>query len=349
MNLGTMHAAVLHGSRDVRLEQVPLRPLSPGELRVKIDTALTCGTDVKVYRRGEHARMIHPPALFGHEWAGTVMEISPGLTSWQVGDRVTGANSAACTMCIFCKLGRSELCEDLQFLNGAYAETIVVPARFVQRSLYRVPESLAFHEAALAEPLACVVRGLELMPVMAGETVAVLGLGPIGLLFVRLAALAGANVIAVGRRSSRLTLAREFGACEVLDEGTLTDPARAVRSQTPGGHGPDRVIEAVGTPKTWELAIAMVRKAGAVNLFGGCPAGSSIQLDTHRIHYDEITLLGAFHHTPSAYKTALDLLAARQVDAGALISQTVALTELPEILGALADGRLDIVKAAVKF
>ncbi len=130
MNLGTMQAAVLHGSRDVRLEQVPLRPLSPGELRVKIDTALTCGTDVKVYRRGEHARMIQPPALFGHEWAGTVMETSDGLATWQVGDRVTGANSAACTLCQFCKLGRSELCEDLQFLNGAYAETIVVPARF---------------------------------------------------------------------------------------------------------------------------------------------------------------------------------------------------------------------------
>ena len=196
----TMTAAILRGKEDVRIEQVPVNALLPGEARVQIGAALTCGTDVKVFRRGYHARMGQPPLRFGHEFAGTISEVGENVTQWQVGQRIVAANSAPCGACYYCRRELFEICDDLQFLNGAYAESIVIPARFVSRSLYELPASLPFAEAALTEPLACVARGMEAVPIRSGDTVIVLGTGPIGLLFVRLCHLAGARVIAAGRR-----------------------------------------------------------------------------------------------------------------------------------------------------
>jgi L-iditol 2-dehydrogenase len=185
------------------------------------------------------------------------------------------------------------------------------------------------------------------MPVQAGETVVVLGLGPIGLLFVRMCRLAGARVLAVGRRAERLALASRLGADEVLDERDLKDVVSAVRAHTEGGRGADKVIEAVGTPAAWETAIALARKAGTVSLFGGCPAGTSICIDTHRIHYEELTLLGTFHHTPQAVRKALQLIAEGAIPAREFIGGHVRLPALPEILAAFARGTLDTVKIAV--
>ena len=225
---------------------------------------------------------------------------------------MVAANSAPCGDCFYCRRAAPELCEDLLFLNGAYAEAITVPARIVAKNLYAIPDSLSFAEAALTEPLACVVRGMAAVPVRAGETVVVLGLGPIGLLFVRLCVLAGARVLAAGRRAERLALAAELGAAEVFDIAATPDILPALRSRTEGERGPDKVIEAVGRPEAWEQAIALVRKAGTVSLFGGCPAETFVRLDTHRVHYDELTLVGAFHHTPDTFRQALELIARRR-------------------------------------
>lgn len=342
-----MRAAVLYGQEDVRVERVAIPSLGVGEVRVRIGAALTCGTDVKVYRRGYHARMIRPPAVFGHEFAGVIEEIGPEVTGWAVGDRVVAANSAPCGGCVYCRRGLPELCEDLLFLNGAYAERIVVPSRIVERNLLPLPPAVSFEAAALTEPLACVVRGMEAAPVAPGSTVVVLGLGPIGLLFVRLCVLAGARVIAVGRRASRLELAARLGAAEVIDESLCTDLVGAVRAHTEEGIGADTVIEAVGLPAAWETAIALVRKAGVVSLFGGCPAGTSIPLDTHRLHYDELTLVGAFHHTPHAVREALRLIASGEVPAADFIGDRAPLDATPQILADLAAGRTDAVKIAI--
>jgi L-iditol 2-dehydrogenase len=342
-----MQAAVLYGPEDVRIEEVPIGEPAEGEVRVRIHAALTCGTDVKVYRRGYHARMIRPPALFGHEFAGVIEAIGPNVQGWQVGQRVVAANSAPCGRCLFCRRKQPELCRDLLFLNGAYAETILVPARIVATNLLPIPPHLDFSEAALVEPLACVVHGLERLPICPGESVAVLGLGPIGLLFVRLCVLAGARVLAVGRREGRLALAKALGADKVFDLQAREEVFQHLKSLTEEGLGADWVIEAVGTPQAWENAITLARPGGTVCLFGGCPAGSSIALDTHRVHYEEVTLTSAFHHTPSAVRQALALLSEGQIPSHLFLQHRATLSQLPDVLARLANGKLDVVKVVV--
>ena len=333
-----MLAAVLYGKEDVRVERVPVPRVGPGEVRVRIGAALTCGTDVKVYRRGYHAHMLRPPVRFGHELAGVIEDVGEGVTEWHRGQRVVAANSAPCGDCFYCRRDRPELCEDLLFMNGAYAEAITVPARIVRKNLLEIPPGLPFEEAAMTEPLACVVYGMEDAPVAAGETVIVLGLGPIGLMFVRLCCLAGARVLAAGRRKERLDLASALGAAEVFDEQAVPDLGATLRSHTEGRRGADMVVECVGRPEAWEIAISLARKAGRVSLFGGCPAGTSVMVDTHRIHYDEIALKGTFHHTPSTVRRALQFIASGEVPARDFIQRRAPLSEVPGILAELAAG-----------
>src|SRR5262249_42226201 len=154
-------AAILYGKEHVRVEELALVHLRPGEVRVQIQAALTCGTDLKVFRRGHHAKMIVPPAVFGHEFAGTISEVHPATTGWKVGDRVVVANSAPCGTCLHCRRDQESLCDDLVFLNGAYAQSIVVPARLVEKNMLRLKAATNFSEAALTEPLACVVLGIQ--------------------------------------------------------------------------------------------------------------------------------------------------------------------------------------------
>lgn len=341
-----MRAAILYGKEDVRVEEVALPEVERGEVRIRIGAALTCGTDVKVFRRGYHAAMLKPPIRFGHELAGVVDAVGEGVTDWKVGDRVIPANSAPCGNCFFCTKNRPELCEDLLFLNGAYAEYITVPERIVQKNMLPIPDGLSDSQAAMTEPLACVVYGMQDMPVEAGETVVVLGLGPIGLMFVRLCHLAGANVIAFGRRRSRLELAAELGASQVYDAETIVDPVSMLRAVMNGGRGADVVIECVGKPEAWETAVALARKGGRVSLFGGCPSNTFVSIDTHRIHYDELTLRGTFHHTPETIRTALSLLTDRRVPGDKFIQREAGLEEVPSILADLAVGR-GAVKTAI--
>src|SRR6202050_748905 len=180
----TMKAAVLHGREDIRIERVPVPEAAPGELVVRVGAALTCGTDLKVFRRGYHARMIVPPALFGHELAGDIVAMGPEVKGFKVGQRVVAANSAPCLKCFYCKRGNENLCDDLLFNNGAYAEFIRIPSRIVERNMYEIPPHVTYQDAALVEPLACVLRGIDETFVRPGDTVAVVGLGAIGLMFV---------------------------------------------------------------------------------------------------------------------------------------------------------------------
>jgi L-iditol 2-dehydrogenase len=347
-NHAAMLAAVLHGIETVRVERRPIPNAGPGEVRVRIAAALTCGTDVKVYRRGYHARMIQPPAVFGHEFAGTIDSVGDGVSAWQPGDRVVAANSAPCGECFYCARNAFELCEDLLFLNGAYAQYIVVPARIVCSNMVRIEEGVPFAEAALAEPLACVVHALTEMKLHPGDTVAVLGAGPIGLLFCRMAKLAGSRVLVAGRHAHRLQVALQLGADVVLDVDTAGEIVSAICAHTEGGRGADVVVEAVGRPETWEQAIAAARKGGSVNLFGGCPAGTTIQVDTHRIHYDALTLRGAFHHTPATFRAAEELIASGQIMAGAFLGPDAPLADIPRIFAGLAKGRGGGVKYVIR-
>jgi L-iditol 2-dehydrogenase len=348
-----MKAAVLHGKEDVRVEEVAARALQPGEVRIQIEAALTCGTDLKVFKRGYHAKMIVPPAVFGHELAGVICEVAPLTPSlspsdgervakpgegkpWCVGKRVVVANSAPCGHCFHCQVGQENLCENLLFLNGAYAESIVVPARLVQMNLLRLKPETEFRDAALVEPLACVVQGVEDTKLRAGQHVLVIGAGPIGLMFVALAKHLGCDVTVAGRREARLTAARRLGAGQVIDIGDGHNLPAKVREATQTHF--DAVIEATGKPEVWEAAVHLVRKGGAVNFFGGCPAGTTITLDTTLIHYSNLTLLASFHHTPRTIRRALEFIEAGVVRAADFVDGECPLTKLPELLREMTAG-----------
>jgi L-iditol 2-dehydrogenase len=333
-----MRAAVLYGIEDVRIEQVPVPSLEPGDVLLRTRVALTCGTDAKVFRRGYHAKMIVPPAVFGHEIAGVVEEVGPGVEGWEPGTPVVAANSAPCGECYYCRHEMSSLCDDLLFWNGAYAEFARIPARVVTKNLLPLEEGLDFREAAMVEPLACVIRGVEESWIGRGQSVAIIGTGPIGLMFVALARMRGAHVVAAGRRRERLDKATEMGAEGVVCARPGEDLAELLRQRSPDGRGADVVIEAVGLPETSEAAVRSVRKGGVVQLFGGCPADTKIGIDSQRLHYQELTIKSTFHHTPESVRKAFRLIADGHVDPNAFITAEEPLERLPQVLGGMARG-----------
>jgi L-iditol 2-dehydrogenase len=332
-----MTAAVLYGREDLRLESVPMPRASAGEVVLRVGAALTCGTDLKVYKRGYHAMMLNPPIPFGHEVAGTVVEVGVGEMRFKVGDRVVALNSAPCDTCFFCLQGQQNLCEDLQFNNGAYAELIRIPARIVEKNTLRVPDEVPFEYAALTEPLACVVRGLEESGATAGSSMIVIGAGPIGLMFIQVATLSEVRVIAVVKRDDQVETAKLFGAEQVIQIQEGVDTVAAARALTPDGRGADVVIEAVATPLTWEWAVDMARKGGVVNFFGGPPSGTKVALDTNRLHYGDITLKASFHHTPATCRTAFELITSGRFQCADVITGQAELAEVPALFATMME------------
>ena len=337
-----MRAAVLYGKEDIRIENISSPALKSGEVRIAIQTALTCGTDLKVYKRGYHAKMIVPPAVFGHELAGTISERHPSLNGWVVGDRVVVANSAPCGECFYCRNDQANLCDDLLFLNGAYAEEIVVPARLVEKNLLRIKPATTFRDAALTEPLACVVQAMSEMELNGTERILILGSGPIGLMFAALMKHLGCTVSLVGRGESRLNTAARFGA-DVIDVGPSGDLLSAVKAT---GKRFDAVIEAIGKAEAWEAAIQLVRKGGTVNFFGGCPSGTFVRFDTGLIHYSNLRLLASFHHTPATIRKALAYIEAGAISARDFVDQESTLSELPGLFRSMLQGNR-AVKTAI--
>jgi L-iditol 2-dehydrogenase len=326
-----MIAAVLYGKENLQIESVSVPKIGDGDVLVRVQAALTCGTDVKVFRRGYHARMIVPPALFGHELAGDIVAMGKDVRGFRVGQRVVAANSAPCLECFYCKRGNENLCDDLLFNNGAYAEYIRIPARIVERNMYEIPGHVSYQDAALVEPLACVLRGLDETSIRPGDTVAVLGLGPIGLMFVRLAKAYGARVIALGRRKTQLDRAGKMGADELLISGETSETVQRIRDLTEG-RGADVAIEAVGHPDVWETAVRSLRRGGTVNFFGGCPNDSRIELDTALMHYSEITCKASFHHTPAHIRKALDFVSRGVITGRDFVNRVEPLTNLLEVM-----------------
>lgn len=327
---GHMTAAVLYGSEDLKIERVDIPRLADDEVLVRVRVALTCGTDLKVWKQGYHARMINPPAIFGHELAGVVESVGRTVNGGlEPGMRVVPANSAPCNRCLFCRKGRENLCEDLLFNNGAYAEYIRIPGRIVRQNLLEIPAHVSFVDAAMIEPLACVLRGIEETGIAPGDTAVVIGCGPIGLKFIRILAGRGVRVIALGKRTTQMKAAERCGAAATFDVARIEDPLPLVRPLTEGGRGADAVIEAVGLPRTWEWAVQMVRRGGTVNLFGGCPRGSRVEFDPTALHYSEITIKSSFHHTPRHIREALATVARGEIRASDFITGEVPLHDLP--------------------
>ena len=342
-------AAILQGKERIQIEDIAPPALKPGEVRIRIEAALTCGTDLKVFKRGYHAKMIVPPAVFGHELAGAISELGDGSSEmgWKLGDRVVVANSAPCGGCFHCRASQENLCEDLLFLNGAYAESIAVPARLVQKNLLRLKPETDFRDAALVEPLACVVQGVEDTQLRAGQNVLVIGAGPIGLMFVVLAKNLGCHVTVAGRRAPRLEAAQRLGVPQsgIVDIGDGSGLVAKVREATKTHF--DAVIEAVGQPVVWEAAAHLVRKGGTVNFFGGCPSGTTITLDTTLIHYSNLTLLASFHHTPRTIRRALEFIETGAIRAADFVDGECPLSQLPGLFKSMAAGNR-VIKTLIR-
>ena len=324
-----MLAALLYGQEDLRLEQVPDPTPQAGEVVIQVEAATTCGTDLKVWRRGGHAKMLTLPTLFGHEGAGRIVAVGAGVTTWRVGERVVANNSAPCMKCFFCQRQEYSLCPHLTWNNGTFAEYIRIPAPIVGHNLLQVPDHLPLVLAAMTEPLACVLHGISRSGVKPHDRVVVLGDGAIGLMFVAVLA-EYTEVILWGGNDQRLEIGKKLGAAKTFNYHQVTDIANTVKELT-DGWGADVVIEATGVPSVWETAIACGRPGATINLFGGCPKDTTITVNTEKLHYSELTLKGVFHNTPEYVKAALSLIASGTILFDLLISEHRPLQDLEQV------------------
>lgn len=339
-----MRAIQYYGPHNIKLENVMVKPPEDGEVVVKVMSALTCGTDVKTFRRGHPVLIKNIPSGFGHEFAGIVDKVGKGVDNVKVGDRVVAANSAPCGKCFYCRRGEYNLCEKLDLLNGAYAEYITVPARIVKKNMLHLPEGLSFDKAAFCEPLANVVHGVERTGIKSGQTVGIIGIGPIGLMFARLAKLKGARVIVAGRNPLKLKMAEEFAhADEIVDLIKYPNPEKIFMDFTEEHKGLDVAVECVGLPEIWERIFSFVRPGGTVHFFGGCKSGSTVTFDTTKMHYGDIRLMSVFHHTPKYFRMALDYIASGDVEVEKLITGTIGLDKIEWAMQQHIDGK------AIKF
>lgn len=339
-----MRQAVYNGIQDVTIHDVAIPEPGPGEIVVRNAVTLTCGTDVKMFMRGYR---YDPPHLIGHEAAGVVHAVGEGVTRFAVGDRVVAHNTAPCHQCYYCLRGDYSMCVDLPSNLGAYAEYQLIPARIVRETTFKLPEGMPFEQAALTEPLSCAVYGVSQVPVQIADQVAVLGCGPIGLMFIKLATLRGARVIASDTNPTRLALAQRLGASDLVLAGEAVDQVEAIRALTEDERGVDIAIEATGLPAIWEAAFDMVRPAGTVLFFGGTKKGTTVTLDCTRFHYDQITAKGVFHTTPFHVRTAFELLRTGAIDHRDFVQNEYDLDHMTDALREHASGA--VVKNFIRY
>ncbi len=286
------------------------------------------------------------PTPFGHEFSGIVLEASEGVVGFKPGDEIMAAPTAPCGTCFYCSRGNENLCADAvgRMVLGAYADLLLLPAHIVARNTFIKPPDLPFEEAALLEPLSCVVHAQAMARPEQFETVLIIGAGPFGLLhMLALRAMGVSKVAVAGRGEERLKWAGELGADCVID-ARKEDAAREV-AKLNGGFGPDLVIESTGQVDAWQDAFARVRRGGRVVFFGGCPPGTALAVDTRRMHYDNLTLLAPFHYRPRDVRCAFEMLGARKLNAGAIVNARRRLDQLGEVFALLERGA--VLKCAV--
>lgn len=346
----SMHACLFYGPGDIRYEKILLPKINENEILVKVNTVLTGGTDLKTFKRGHPVLIKKIPSLFGHQFSGEIVRTGKNIKKFSCGQKVVSLNSAPCFECNFCKKKRFNLCENIEFLNGAYAEYIGIPERIVKYNTYIIPENIDLETASILESLAVVLHGYERSEITKDKTLCVIGTGSIGLLFIALAKLNKVKVISIGRNPYKLNISEKIGADFILnikdfpDEGELIKKINSLTSN----HGPEVVIEAAGFPETWELAAKIAGRGGLVNFFGGCKKGTKVELDTYKLHYDELKLIGVFHHTPEYVQKALGLLSNNYIRSVIknIISKTLPLKELKRAFQMHESG--EVIQIAVK-
>ena len=317
------------------------REAGPDDLVIRVRTCSTCGTDAKIFRFGHHH--ISLPRVLGHEVAGEVTAVGSGVSSWSEGDRVQIIAAIPDGVCFYCQRGQHTVCEDLESIgyqyDGGFAEFMRVPAKVLSvDGVNHVPEHVPFEQASLTEPLACVLNGQELAQVGDGDSVVVLGAGPIGCLHVRLARARGARtVVLVDVNRGRLDLAARAEPDASIDS-TKDDPIDAVRKLT-DGRGADVVITATGVGVAQEQALEMTAPRGRMSLFGGLPRDdSTIRFDSNLVHYGELSVFGAYGSAPRHNREALALIAGGTVRVDDLITHRMPLADVNRAIETVMSG-----------
>ena len=332
-----MQAHVLIRPGLIELREVPRPTPDADSVVVRVKAALTCGTDLKAFVRG------HPkfpmPTPFGHEFAGDVVDVGSRVRGVREGDEIMAAPTAPCGRCYYCTREQENLCSQVMetMVHGAYAEYLKLPAHIIETNLYLKPRRLPYSEAALLEPLACVLHALSSVRLRPDDTVVLVGAGAFALLHLLVLRARGLEqIVVVTRGLQRAAHARRLGASHVLTGGA--EHAREAVLALTGGRGADVVVECTGQLPVWEIAPSLARRGGQVILFGGCPSGSVARFDTGRLHYEQVAIPSPFHFTPRDVRQAYELLGSREFEGRALVSGEYPLEGLGDALARLQRG-----------
>jgi L-iditol 2-dehydrogenase len=318
----------------IELREMKTPSPSHGEILVKIKVALTCGTDLKAFKRGHP--IIPMPGVWGHEFSGIVADVGKGVKGFKKGDKIMAVHSAPCLGCRYCKKKLYNLCEKIMDTKvlGAFAEYMLLPSYILRQNVFHKPENLTFEEAAFLEPLSCVVHGMESLDIKKSDHALIIGAGSIGLLHLLLLKEKGVTVTVTDKHNNKLRIAKKLGADFVLKPEKIENKIKSITN----GIAFDYVFECTGMPEVWEKSVNYVRKGGTVILFGGCKSGTTVTYNTGRLHYDEITLKGTFHYTPSDVKKAYKILCEGRLGVSRLISGSYPLKQTQKAFNRLIKG-----------
>jgi len=327
-----MKAAVLEELNKLVVKEVPTPEIGPDEALVKVYSCAVCGSDIRIFHHGNNR--VYPPAIIGHESSGEIVATGERVTGFRVGDRVALGADVPCGKCAFCKAGFGNNCQinyamGYQF-QGSFAEYVPLNRIMLNYGpVQKIPDAMSWDEAALAEPLACVLNAVELTNIRLGDVVVVMGAGPIGCMIIPVAIMCGATkVIAINRSPGRLEFAKKVGADVVICSSEEDQTARVLEET--GGLGADVIFTANPSPQSHADALTIAKNRGRVNLFGGLPAGTKVELETNLIHYKELFVSGAHGAVPRHHKQAVDLIASGKIDIKAFISHRFPLDQINE-------------------
>jgi 2-desacetyl-2-hydroxyethyl bacteriochlorophyllide A dehydrogenase len=341
----TMQAAVFHGPDDLRVEEVPRPTPGPGEVLLEVARCGICGTDSHIVRGRFPAPNL--PLIIGHEFAGTVVEVGAGVEHVEPGDRATADINIACGTCWFCRHNAKLFCPNVRQLGvhdaGGMAEYVVAPAA----NVYWLPATMPFDHAAFIEPLACAIHGQDRVGVGVGETVLIIGAGPMGLAHAAMSRLRGAGKVIVSEPDAqRRQRAHAVGSDVEVDP--LADAGLDPVLEATDGRGADVVIEAVGSVRTYEQAIAMARRGGRILAYGAAPPDATIGLKPFEVDTTALTIVGSYAGTYETWPKAIDLIANGRFDPSAIIDSVRPLTDVMEAIESLESDK-SVVKVQVQI
>ncbi|MDR2185925.1 MAG: alcohol dehydrogenase catalytic domain-containing protein [Treponema sp.] len=331
-----MKAAVYLDKNIIEVREVPAPKPDADSVLVKVRSCAVCGSDIRIFHHGNSR--VKPPQILGHESSGEVVETGANVTRFKKGDRVALGADVPCGECSFCEAGIGNNCQinyamGYQFA-GSFAEYVLLNKTVVNYGpVHRIPDTMSFDEGALAEPLACVLNAVELTGIRLGDTVVIIGAGPIGCMIIPVAYMSGAaRVIVVQRSRPRMEAAKKFNA-DVYICSSEEDPIKRVLEET-GGLGADVIFTANPSPQSHADALKMAKNRARINLFGGLPAGSTVTLDTNIIHYKELFVMGAHGSLPRHHQQAIELIAAKRPDIKPYMSHFFSLDQINEAFAA---------------